>query len=548
MDRSEEWRRKALAVAVPALLPRTTDTELRARLREQAAPDMIAELAATGTVTAADIPEILRTHKATPALIIGLARHPEQLGTAISLLPHLHDTDLEAVVWNWDPRRYGQTDHPALPLPQQLLDAVLEQALTSLAATLRNPGAEDKWWGYTRVDVRVGLDFDGPAWRILLRCPERWEELVAHPSLGPAVQNLLLDQAETEARRDRLFASDGSQLAKGDQGVAVGPEAPAPVLSEDLLLACLPALCLKGLATLPQPSVSQLNRLHHIAARVRSNPRLIHFAAEPLAAAADERVRRGRLLTASRKKDRPGRLIIVAEDLALIGTSGKHLAKACALLAMEEQPQVVAALPDERLLRITDGIDRNSPVYLLEHHYQHQRVSALTALARNPHTPRGAVLDALHQLHVVELVWILHQADLPPYLREAVTALAPADADAGDGVLRLMSDDELAEQPDPAAVLQSWLDTPEPDTALGWNDVFDAILASRHRTTEHLRQLPADYILTHNLNVALSVLLPECGNDGARWAALLPALSFDYTDKRTFGQLLDALPVSANSE
>jgi hypothetical protein len=60
------------------------------------------------------------------------------------------------------------------------------------------------------------------------------------------VQHLLLDQAETQALEDaRLRAAhpDGEEP----------PADPAPALSEELLLACLPALCLPEPADLSSP-------------------------------------------------------------------------------------------------------------------------------------------------------------------------------------------------------------------------------------------------------------------------------------------------------
>ncbi|MEV0117647.1 hypothetical protein AB0H77_31140 [Streptomyces sp. NPDC050844] len=542
MGRFEDWRKKSLAAALPSLLARTTDAALRGRLLEQTGDKMLAELAESGAVTAADLPTLLHTHKAQPGLVIGLARHPGQLEAAIGLLPLLHSTDLETVVREWDPSRYRLDDTPPKAVPKPLLDAVLENALAPLAAALRGADSEQEGWTlYSRVSLGIGgHDFDGPEWRILSACTERWPELVAHPGFGPAVQHLLLDQAETTAHSERMIASGGSYLSGMDpESEPDVPAPPEPALSEDLLRACLPALCLPELADLPKPSVSQLNRLHHIANRVRANPRLAGLAAAPLAEAADECVRRGRLLTASRNDDRQSHIVTVAEDLALIGAMPKQLAKACALLTTMEQPTVVATPPSERLARISGGIDFNTPVRLLESHYQHQRVRALTALARNPHTPRDAILEALQALHPVELVWILHQADLPEWLRQAVTALAPDGTDADDGVLRLMTDEELDTCPDPAAVLQSWLDAPESDGFWSCDDVHRQILNSRHRTAAHLRQLPADEVLTRRPGIALQALLDECGTDPAHWAALLPALTFDHSDKRTFGELLD---------
>lgn len=67
-------------------------------------------------------------------------------------------------------------------------------------------------------------------------------------------------------------------------------------------------------------------------------------------------------------------------------------------------------------------------------------------------------------------------------------------------------------------------------------------MTSRHRTIDHLRQLPAREALTRSEpEVAVPILLAECGTDARRWAALLPALSFGHDDTSTFGQLLDSL-------
>ncbi|MEU4896206.1 hypothetical protein AB0B12_26200 [Streptomyces sp. NPDC044780] len=87
-------------------------------------------------------------------------------------------------------------------------------------------------------------------------------------------------------------------------------------------------------------------------------------------------------------------------------------------------------------------------------------------------------------------------------------------------MLRLLTDDELDHHPDPCAVLQSWLDA-----------------------LHHLRQLPADEVLTRTEpHIALPHLLAQCGTQPERWHALLKALDYGPTDEEiTFGQLLDLL-------
>lgn len=541
--RGEERRTKALADALPALLARVTRPGLRRRLLQQADDKQLAELADRGVVVAGDLPAILRTHRPTPGLVIGLARHPDQVDAAIDLLPGMHDTDLEDVVTGWDPNRYSYRPDakPAPPIPPALFDAVLEHALTPFARLLQNPQHEG-WQFAQRANLGLPTEFgEGAPWRILATCPERWHDLVEHLTLGAAVQHLLLDQAEVEARRNRKLAASSSHLMLDtDAGLTEQPE-PQPALDTTLLRACLPALCLPEMADLPKPSVSARHRLNHIANRVRCNPRLTDIAATQLQEAADECVRRGRLLSPQRNDDRAYQAAAVAEDLALLSINPAHLAKACALLATLEQPAVVATPPSPRLSRVTADTDLLSPVRLLEHNHQHRRIAALTALAGNPHTPRTAVTDTLPALHPLELAWLGRHNHVPDWLHTAAAALAPDDDN--EAVLRLLTDDELDCHPDPAAVLQSWLDAPESEGFWSRRDVHRAVLDSHHHTLDHLRQLSADEILTRNEpHLALPHLLALCGTQPERWNALLKALSYGPGDEKiTFGQLLDSI-------
>ncbi|WP_241827279.1 hypothetical protein [Streptomyces graminilatus] len=543
-NRGEEWRKKALAKALPVLLPRATEPTLRGPLLQQADDTQLAELAGLGVVTAADLPAILADRRPTPELVVGLARHPDQVDAAIGLLAFFQDTDLEDVLSAWNRHRYRSDSEPVPPLPSALLDAVLEQALTPFARLLQNPGRHEGWDICAHPELGLPHDFgEGAPWRILHACPDQWPDLAEHPVLGSAVQHLLLDHAEVEARRSRASATGSSLARSGEDEPADEPE-PAPTLSADLLGACLPALCLPEMADLPKPSVSARHRLHRVADRVRSNPRLLTIAGEQLHTVADECVRRGRLLALPRKQDdAPAhKSLTVAQDLALLSTNSQHLAKACSLLAGLEQPTVVTSPPGAQLARITAGTDLLSPVRLLESRCQHQRAAVLVALAANPHTPRIAVTEALPRLHPLELAWICAQPDkIPDWLGAAAAALTPADA--SEAVLRLVTDEELDRHLDPGAVLQSWLDTPETDGPWSRHSIYRAILGSSHHTLDHLRQLPADEVLTCNdPDLALPYLLAGCGARPESWNALLKALDYGPADEKiSFGQLLDIL-------
>ncbi len=512
----------------------------------------LAALAAEGTVTAADVPAVLRHRRAWAGLISALARHPDQVEAAIALLPRLPQHEVEQVVRDWDPDPYTRTKGaaPAPPVPPELFDAVLEACLTPLAAYLLHPEPEEGWEAVSAFSKDWSLELGGrDGWAMLARCPVRWAQLTAHPVLGAAVQHLLLDQAETQALEDaRRHAPDpdGEEL----------PAEPAPALSEELLRACLPALCLPELADLPDPQATARRTLHHIANRVRNNPRLAGLAADQLHTAADALVTRGQLLTWSDKQDGDyefdGRVLRLAEDLALLSADPDHLAGACAQLARLDQPAVVSPTPSRTLIRVLDNIDpdHDRPARLLERHYEHRRVQALAAVAANPHIPYAAVADVLNGLHPAELAWIAEKADGPDWFLAAADAV-PVPNDEDDGVVRLVDDDELGKHPDPAAVLQSWLDSPATGEILSCSEVYRAVVKSRYRTLEHLRQIPADEVLArHEPDVALKILLDRCGRNTDRWEALAAAMTFDYNDEKiTFGELLDSLdPTPAKAQ
>jgi hypothetical protein len=541
---ADRWREEALKAALPALLARTSAKRLRNRLLVQADEKMLAALAADGTVTTADLPAILRTRRVWAGLVAGLARHPDQVEAAIALLPRLPGHEVERVVRDWDLDRYTRTQEtaPVPPLPRALFDAVLEACLTPLAAYLLHPEPEEGWEAVSAFSKDWSLELGGrDGWAMLARCPQRWAQLTAHPVFGAAVQHLLLDQAETQALEDARFRSadpDGEEL----------PADPAPALSEDLLLACLPALCLPELADLPNPQVTARRTLHHIANRVRNNPRLVDLAADQLHAAADALVTRGQLLTWSGKQEGDhefdGRVLRLAEDLALLSANPDHLAGACVQLARLDQPAVVSPKPSRALIRVIDNADPDNdrPARLLERHYEHRRVQTLATLAANLHTLHTAVADVLNGLHPAELAWIAEKADGPNWFLAAAAAV-PVPEDEDDGVVRLLDDDELGKHPDPAAVLQSWLDSPATGEIFSSSEVYRAVVKSRYRTLEHLRQIPADEILArHEPELALKILLDHCGRSTDRWEALAAAMTFDYDgEKITFGELLDSL-------
>ncbi|GHG05040.1 hypothetical protein ACFFSH_39940 [Streptomyces filamentosus] len=151
-------------------------------------------------------------------------------------------------------------------------------------------------------------------------CPGFWRSVLPL-GIGNRTSCTSLDAEVEDARNRATVADPHSEEA---------PAEPALALSEELLLACLPALCLPELVELSNPQVTARRTLHHIANRVRINPRLATLAADRLHAAADALVARGRLLSPSERTDSDrsfdSRLVNLAEDLALLSGNPEHLA------------------------------------------------------------------------------------------------------------------------------------------------------------------------------------------------------------------------------
>lgn len=183
--------------AARRLLARISAKRLRGRLLVHADEKTLAALAAVGTVTAADVPAILRHRRAWPGLISALARHPHQVEAAIALLPRLPQHEVEQVVRDWDPDRYTRTKDtpPVPPVPPELFDAVLEACLAPLAAYLLHPEPEEGWEEVSTHVKDWSLELGGSTgWAMLARCPLRWAQLTSHPVLGAAVHHLLLER------------------------------------------------------------------------------------------------------------------------------------------------------------------------------------------------------------------------------------------------------------------------------------------------------------------------------------------------------------------
>lgn len=519
----EKYRTEELGKVLPQLLARITDPAMRAQLVHGASREQVITQVLQGTLTAADLPLIVDAHRVSPELVAAVARHPRQVPAAIELLDTLGRHDIESVVTHWKLSFPGpvRLDKDAPPLPDALHAALLERCLAPLSQALEQP--DDPEWDFDWVrwaeTPASGWDthFDGPAWRVLEARPDRWHELAAHPRLGRAVQHLLLDNADTEN------------------------------VSDELLAACLPALPLSELADLARPMYTQLERLSHVAARAGRHPRLLALAGTQLHAVADECVQRGRLLYANTiktlRKRSDHQVARLAENLAQLSDNSQHLDKAAGFLVQLPQPSVVVSPTRSAALDRWQQEEGNVARYLLSM-FKDFRIKAYAALAENPHTAHDTLTGHLTELHPVEVAWLYENDDTPGWLREAAGALVAETAD--DGVLRVLTDEELDNCPDPQALMQAWLDAPREDEL--YDRAERAILTSRHRTEQLLRQLPAEQLLTHDVpDAAVPILIRLCHDDPARWTALLQTTGhIDHTS--TFGAFLNTLTEPPESQ
>lgn len=506
--RAGRARRRALEEALPALLERVADPLLRARLLAAADRRQLAELAAGEAVHPADLPAVVASGRVTPALVAALARRPDRIGLAVGLLEHLRDTDLESVLWEWNPNRHRPRATPPPEVPGALYDAILERALAPLVTALGRPpvpGAVTHW---------PGRGADG-GWYVLSSAPARWAELASAPRTGRAVQHILLDRA-------------------------TGPGAP-PELDTALLLTCLPALCCPELAGLPGPLAAL--RLHMIADRVRREPRLLALAGPQVRAAAALCVRDGALLderSGRGASEEAGDRVRLVEDLALTSGEPEHLARCCASLAALSWP--VPAGPEGTTVPEGGGLvagrrgGRGAKGL--------RRARALAALAANLATPPASVREAVGALHPGEAAWLVRREGAPGWLRTAASARAVRPEDAAPQTSGPLSDEELERLPSPSEVLDAWLDAVRADARTPWSheEVRQRVLGSRHRTEGQLRRLPARLVLERAPGEAgVPALLAHCGKDPHRWAGLPAALARTGEAELTFGALLAAL-------
>ncbi|MGP4091732.1 hypothetical protein, partial [Streptomyces sp. KR55] len=479
-----------------------SDQNLRDRIVATAAADHVNALIRRGLLGPADLPGVLRHHEATPDLIVSLARR-DLRAAALEVIETLELSALVAVEMS---AGLPQPEEPVLPTPKApdwLLDALVRRSLTIVTAGLEAFATANSQPRNTPYWQPEGWPAYSVCGLLLKRCPERWPELVEDPVHGQAVRHALLDSVDTAQ------------------------------ISDEVLAACVPALCLPEWADLPLPERTQRRRLRTIAQRVASHPRLKELAAAQLHDAAAACLARSNLVQAvtdPQVRHYAIELTGLAEDLAVTSNDADVLGTMCTLVARLPEPTAI-----ERRYAFDDG-EPPSPKLLLS---SDQRIGTLAALAGNPHLDRSLITNLLEGLHPVEVQWLLaYEQQVPAWLRQAAADHAAAHPYAGPP--RVLTDEELDDVDDPLAVMQGWLEAIKGHRGAFMYQVEYTILESRHCTDALLRQLPAHVVLgSKDQSAAADALLQLCGNDPARWQAIAETLSSPPDFEETLGQFLD---------
>ncbi|MGW9370391.1 hypothetical protein ACWGVR_10290 [Streptomyces xanthophaeus] len=498
------WQEKEFARALPALFRKVEEQGIRDRLIAQSR-SKIPKLIRQGLVGGRDVPAVLRHHAVEAELVAALARHDQHRDVVTEIV---EASDLQELIGillaAGSPHPEESYELPSVP--GFLFDAILLRALTCCTAQLEGFVIDRK----REMADRYGGPARWPAYGmlavILERCPERWPDLVKDPEHGTTVQHTLLDHVDT---------------AK---------------LTDDVLAACGAAVPLGEWADLAKPQSSQRARLRHISDRVHRHPRLREIAVEQLHAASAECLGRGRLLhTTSLRRLRDHEVSSLAHALALTSASGEDLAKIWAAVIGLAEPTAVERRSD------FDGDGPVPPKRLLNDDH---RISALAALAGNPHLDRRLALEVLEELHSVEVRWLVADAAVPAWLKEAAARhAATISPEEADPVPRLLSDEELDGYDDPAAVLQTWLDAVKDHRGAFFDQVEYAVINSRHRTDDLVAQVRAHIVLSdYEHALASEAFFKLCGDNAQRWNVVIRILTREQRDfEETFGEFLGRL-------
>ncbi|GAA2330096.1 hypothetical protein [Streptomyces cuspidosporus] len=496
---SSSWQHGVFKETLPTLLARVTDQGLRDRLIAAGSSDQITELVHQNVLGPDDVPGVLRHHRVTHELIAALARHDAHREVVLALVNNLRLSDLVPVALSCELLCLEDLDR--IPrVPDWLLDALVRRGLDLVTAQLNAFGSDQQGGTYRRPPAWPGYE---ACHLVLERCPDKWPALVEDAATGQAMRHILLDCVATEK------------------------------ISDEVLASCVPALCLPERAALTQPARDHRQRLQHIARRVAAHPRLRDMAGTELKDAADQCVREGRLLHAAKvKRYKPYELTSMAADLALTSGDADQLAKLCTLVSRLPEPVAL-----QQRYAHDDEDEPIRPKVLLS---SDSRISAISALAHNPHLDQSLVTGLLERLHPVEVQWLLtYDQEVPAWLQQAAAEHAAAHRQWE--VPRILSDTELDTYADPQSVMQGWLDATGDHRSCFYHQVEYAILASRHRTDVLVRQLPAPLVLSDYKDpVASEELLRTCGSDPGRWQAMVETLAtsrLDYSE--TFGQFID---------
>ena len=425
-----------------------------------------------------------RTHGPSPDFVLAAARHGF-LDAAEEIAAKLTHGDAALVQVQW------RTDGPESPMARALRERLLAAALADKPQVEKIQSMSGQRLEDVERQKAVFDNWRNDIWTLLEPEPELWLPLARHPEYGQTIQVVLLDQVADP--------------------------------SDDVLFACMPLITGEWFGDRKDVFWAGV-RLAVVAERVRQLPRVREIASQDLQRVVREVLAGGWTPEAA------------VADGAWNAIEG--------FAALCDDPQLLNQAVDA-VAAATLEWDKDTSKRLPQ--WEEQRSKAAEALTANPATPIAAVIRLLPMLSEAALRSHLGHADpaVRAAARDELTHRAQVSSQAQlqePAFPRVPSDEELDHEPDPRAVLASFLPLLR-GRAAQRDAICEQLLASRHTDPSVLRALPAARVLTSQRQAPLVVqmIVEACGDDPARWQALHAVLDPLPSVSVTFGKLIETI-------
>jgi hypothetical protein len=464
------------------------DTDMRASLVRAARRYDVVAMLESWPADVELVDTAVTAHGSLPELVVYCGRRG-WLAKASELAAVLEHEDAARVPGLWE-RRVGGT------LPDDVRLALIDALMVETDDPVPNVAGMNK---YERHDAfeRIKKEreiLERRLWELLEPAPHLWTRLVQDSRHATFLRLILL-------------------------------ESPLD-LTDDLVIACLPAVSFDASQTMRRNRLSAGVRLSSAAFYVRRRPRLRVLAAEDLRRVVREAVEDGWT---------PGHDLYGPDwsgiaDLAVLTDDTALLAKAAAAAATIERRR-----------------EPSWPYRSDESDQTAQRADAVLALVANEATPRSDLVRVLPTLDEDTLGRVLEQSDgdLAEACRAQLDRLRREAAQRQPKRFAVPGDDELAQAADPVAELRKHLRHLRGPAAQR-DLTSDGLLRSRYTTRELLEPIRARHVLgcAERADQVADLIIEICGDQDDRWQALAAVANTKPAPAMTFGAWLAQLTAS----